>query len=108
MPFVTVVASNIRTYSPVWARNSLREVSLGLYLNGDHLDLPVSIDWSLQTEEQAPIKARLIQAATLLAPSFMEQLNSQSELRELELLFNNRLYANLSPFLQLSQDPRRP
>ncbi|KAF9214618.1 hypothetical protein BGZ59_003363 [Podila verticillata] len=105
VPSVTVASKKQPYPHVVWASNNLQKVSLGLYLQGDQPDLQVSIDRSLQTEDRAPIRARSARAATLLAPLFMEQLNSQPELRELELSFNNRLHPKLSPFLQLSLDP---
>ncbi|KAF9376603.1 hypothetical protein CPB97_010716 [Podila verticillata] len=105
VPSITV-ASKKRPYSPVvWASNNPQKASLGLYLKGDPPDLQVFNDRSLQTEDQAPIRARSTRAATLLAPSFMEQLNGQPELRELELSFKNRLHPKPSPLLQLSLDP---
>ncbi|KAG0335494.1 hypothetical protein BG000_007476 [Podila horticola] len=107
-----------------WASRSLRQVSLGLYLDGhddellrghnsDWSDIPVEywgdippqgwIDTS--ADESDNVQDRTSEIATALAPAFMAQLDSQAELRELELSFNNRLYPKPSPFLQLSLDP---
>ncbi|KAF9326405.1 hypothetical protein BG006_010156 [Podila minutissima] len=107
-----------------WASSSLRQVSLGLYLNGhdeelcrsydrswdyipeqDWSDSPAD-DWgSTLADKSDNVKARTTEIATALASVFMAQLDAQAELRELQLSFNNRLYPGLSPFLQLSLDP---
>ncbi|KAG0029859.1 hypothetical protein BGZ81_003349 [Podila clonocystis] len=115
-----------------WASSSLRQVSLGLYLNGhdeellrgygqdwgsisssDWANIPTS-DWSnssaqdwddILANEDDKVQACTTKIATALAPVFMAHLDAQAELRELELSFNNRLYPRLSPFLQLSLDP---
>lgn len=111
IPSVTLVGTEKLTYSPAWASRNLRKVSLGLYLRGDQPDIPICIHRSdYRQEELSPamrmrMRTHSTQTATLLTPSFMEQLNSQSELCHLELSFNNRLHPRLSPFLQLSLDP---
>ncbi|KAG0026813.1 hypothetical protein BGZ82_009289 [Podila clonocystis] len=115
-----------------WASSSLRQVSLGLYLNGhdeellrgysqdwgnisasDWANIPAP-DWSsssaqdwddISANEGNKVQACTTKIATALAPVFMAQLDAQAELRELQLSFNNRLHPRLSPFLQLSLDP---
>ncbi|KAF9382833.1 hypothetical protein CPB97_006905 [Podila verticillata] len=89
-----------------WDSNNLRRVSLGLYLKGHKEDTNFYRIWDwLSREELDNIKACTTDISIALAPMFLEQLNSQFELRELEPSFNNRLHPRLSPFLQLSLDP---
>ncbi|KAI9236276.1 MAG: hypothetical protein BYD32DRAFT_437613 [Podila humilis] len=85
-----------------WASNNLRRVSLGLYLKGHKKDINFHRNRELLSTEE---RACTTGIAIALAPIFLEQLNSQFELRELKLSFNNRLHPLLSPFLQLSLDP---
>lgn len=103
IPFVSIEEVK-STLSPVWASNSLERVSLGLYLKGHAPDVYKS-SYRFDQQKSPQIGVLSTRAATLLGPSFMEQLNGQSELRDLELSFNNRLRPELSPFLQLSLDP---
>ncbi|KAF9389661.1 hypothetical protein CPC16_005681 [Podila verticillata] len=92
----------------IWASSSLWQVSLGLYLDGHSPDLHACYGghWvQIAKDERDGVRSRTMDVATALASSFNEQINSQSELRELELYFNNRLHPTLSPFLDLSLDP---
>lgn len=92
----------------IWASSSLRQASLGLYMDGHPPDLDTCYGGrrvKIANVERDSVRSRTMDIATALAPSFKEQVNSQPELRELELSFNNCLYPTLSPFLDLSLDP---
>lgn len=103
---VIITETEQELVTAIWASKNLRRVSLGLYLKCHNEDLHGYSSWNwLSRAERDNIKACTTDIAIALAPIFLEQLNSQSDLRELELSFNNRLHPRLSPFLQLSLDP---
>ncbi|KAF9384589.1 hypothetical protein CPB97_005551 [Podila verticillata] len=107
IPSVNITGTE-QSQSMIWASRSLRQVSLSLYLDGHLPDLDAcnSSRWvQIANDERDGVRSRTIDIATALAPSFKEQVNSQSELRELKLSFNNCLHPALSPFLDLSLDP---
>lgn len=93
--------------SPPWASVDFRKVVLGLYLKGHRPDRHQDTNddrphWSDEPEGTAE---RSTEAATRFGSSFLAQLNSQHELKELDLSFNHRLCPQFSPLLDLSLDP---
>ncbi|KFH66205.1 hypothetical protein MVEG_08305 [Podila verticillata NRRL 6337] len=108
IPSVTIQGTEQELMPAIWASSHLQQVSLGLYLKCHRDDLKRGYvgSWGhVENEERNHVKACVTDIAIALTPMFLEQLNSQSELCELELSFNNRLHPRLSPFLQLSLDP---
>ncbi|KAF9384587.1 hypothetical protein CPB97_005549 [Podila verticillata] len=108
IPSVTIQGTEQELMPAIWASSHLQQVSLGLYLkyHKDDLKRGYCDSWDyVDNEKSDHVKACATDIAIALTPMFLEQLNSQSELRELELSFNNRLHPRLSPFLQLSLDP---
>lgn len=77
---------------PPWSVHQLRSLSLGLYIEGQ------------STAETSPEEAVAMATASAnrIALAFMDQLGRQTDLRELQLQFNNRLYCGPSPFLELA------
>ncbi|KAF8988401.1 hypothetical protein BGZ52_010507 [Haplosporangium bisporale] len=108
IPSVIIQGTEQELMPAIWASSHLQQVSLGLYLKCHRDDLKRGYvgSWGhVENEERNHVKACATDIAIALTPMFLEQLNSQSELCELELSFNNRLHPRLSPFLQLSLDP---
>ncbi|KAG0025009.1 hypothetical protein BGZ82_010272, partial [Podila clonocystis] len=95
--------------SPPWASVDLRKVVLGLYLTGYRPDrhLDINDDHPHWTDEPVGTAERSTEAAKRFGSSFLDQLNSQHELKELDLSFNHRLWPQFSPFFDLSLDPTK-
>ncbi|KAF9373168.1 hypothetical protein CPB97_000762, partial [Podila verticillata] len=93
--------------SPLWASADLHKVVVGLYLTGHRPDRhqDMNDDRTHWTDEPAGSAERSTAAAARFGSSFLEQLNAQHELKELDLSFNHRLFPKFSPLLDLSLDP---
>jgi len=88
-----------------WVSKKLRKLRLGFWLNGhpnNLFDFHYLSEWSPILPETT---ARALKAAKNIAPSFMEQLGYQTDLRQLELSFNAAYRCGSSPFLQLAVGP---
>lgn len=77
---------------PPWSAHKLRSLSLGLYIEGQ-------VTAETTTEEAAALATASADRISLV---FMDQLGRQTDLRELQLQFNNHLYCTPSPFLELA------
>ncbi|KAG0035045.1 hypothetical protein BGZ81_001104 [Podila clonocystis] len=93
--------------SPPWASVNLHKILLGLYLTGHRPDrhLDINDDHPHWTDEPEGTAKRSTEAAKRFGSSFLDQLNSQHELKELDLSFNHRLWPQFSPLFDLSLDP---
>ena len=92
--------------SPLWASANLRKVVLGLYLTGHRPDRhqDMNDDRTHWTNEPAGSAEQSTRAAARFGSSFLDQLNAQHALKELELSFNHRQFPKSSPLFDLSLD----
>ncbi|KAI9239305.1 MAG: hypothetical protein BYD32DRAFT_411466 [Podila humilis] len=93
----------------LWASADLRKVVLGLYLTGHRPDRhqDMNDDRTRWRDEPTGSAERSTGAAARFGSLFLDQLNAQHELKELELSFNHRLFPRFSPLLDLSLDPAK-
>ncbi|KAG0338560.1 hypothetical protein BG000_003763 [Podila horticola] len=84
---------------PLWASKKLKTLRFGFWLHGHANDNHV---FDVLPEET---KTQSLESASKIAPSFMEQLGQQTEIRSLELSFNAVYRCGSSPFLQLTIGP---
>ncbi|KAI9240362.1 MAG: hypothetical protein BYD32DRAFT_434048 [Podila humilis] len=85
-----------------WVSEKLRKLRLGFWLYGHPNDTKHFDGYNEVPED---IKTRSLESARKIAPSFMEQLGYQTDLRHLELSFNAAYRCGTSPFLQLAVGP---
>ncbi|KAG0029463.1 hypothetical protein BGZ82_007951 [Podila clonocystis] len=84
------------TPCPPWSTYQLRSLSLGLLIEGFGTD-------SITLEAAVALATA---SADRIALAFMDQLGRQTDLRELQLQFNNRNNCGPSPFLDLAVGPK--
>ncbi|KAG0028254.1 hypothetical protein BGZ82_008519, partial [Podila clonocystis] len=92
------------TELPEWATVGLDKLSIGLCLEGHERDLMRGTS-SPQPESEPQSANNPVEAAQWIGPLLMAQINNQSNLRQLELSFNNRRRLRRSPIFAMTLDP---
>lgn len=83
---------------------SLRVLNLGLYIEGTRCNMG---KWESRNMSSVDNVRRSTAATHRVAPLFMKQLGLQTDLKKLELHFNQMCSPTTSPFLRLDIDPEQ-